>query len=209
MKSKKFPSSPLWSVRAIVLISIPVVAITTLLVFLLSDRSFVAELAIALGIIAAGLFLFLVVGLYHGVRLEKPTETEPESLNLGAIDPVIVGIPVLNMPKLDVDIPNLGDAGNDIVGCLVSIVLWIVISIVLLVLFWLFVQVLAFVLPWVLLALYWMFYRALKLVFEKAPLCRGHLGPSLGYAFKYTALYTGWMFLLLGTLQFILSWRPG
>jgi hypothetical protein len=62
---------------------------------------------------------------------------------------------------------------------------------------------LTFVLPWVLLALYWMFYRALKLVFDKTSVCRGQWMPSLGYALLYTVLYTGWLFLLLGTLDVI------
>lgn len=207
---KKAMDSPLWSVRAIVLISIPVVAITALLVFYFSASSFVTEAGITVGIISLGLFLFLAVGLYHGVRLkEQPTDEEPAALDVGAIDPTIMALPVMDLPKLDLDIPDIGDSGNDLVGCLVSIVLWLVVSIVLMVLFWLLVQVLSLILPWVLLALYWVFYRALKLVFAKASVCRGQLLPSLGYAFLYTALYTGWLFLLLGALQVVRMWSAG
>ena len=209
MKANEKNRSPLWSLRAIVLISIPVVVITLALVFYFSTRSFIGELAIVLGIIAVGLFVFLTVGLYFGVRLEQPTEKEPEKLEMGAIDPVIVGLPVVDVPKIDLGIPDVGDAGNDLVGCLVSIVLWIVITLALTFLFWLLVQMLAFVLPWVLLVLYWMFYRALKLVFEKTAVTRGHLLPSLGYALLFTVLYTGWLFLLLGALQWIRMWTAG
>lgn len=212
MHAKQKTRSPLWSIRAIVLISIPVVIITLLLVFYFSTRSFVTELAIALGIIAVGLFIFLAVGLYHGVHLEEPILENPDkpmgSAGFDVGDAVGLAA-VMPTPDLKVDIPDVGSTGDDLAGCLVSILLWIVIAIVLAVLFWVLVQVLAFVLPWVLLALYWMFYRALKLVFEKTAVTRGHLLPSLGYALMFTVLYTGWLFLLLGALQWIRMWMAG
>ncbi len=206
MPAKPKTRSPLWSARALVWISIPVVILTTLLVFYFSARSFLAELAIALGIIAAGLFVFLTVGLYFGAQLERPTKKEPEAFDLGTVDPGVVGLPMIDLPKVDLDIPDIGDAGNDLVGCLVSLVVWIGISLLLALLFWLLVQLLALVLPWILLALYWMFYRALKLVFDKAPQTHGQILPSVGYALLYTALYTGWLFILLGALQWIRMW---
>jgi len=206
LKTKQNTRSPLWSVRALVWISIPVVIITTLLVFYFSTRSFVTELTIALGIIAAGLFVFLAIGLYVGAQLEQPTKTAPEALDLGTVDPGLVGLPMINVPDINLDIPDIGDAGNDLVGCLVSIVVWIAISLLLMLLFWLLVQLFAIALPWILLALYWMFYRALKLVLDKAPQTRGQLGPSIGYALLYTALYTGWLFMVLGALQLIRLW---
>lgn len=211
-KLTSMTSGPLWSVRAIVLISVPVAVITLLLVFFVSSGSFVRELEITLAIIAAGLFLFFAIGLYHGVRLEEPIIENPEKA-LGSADFDVgsaVGLAtVLPTPDLKLDVPNLGDGGDDLVGCLVSIVLWIGIAILLAILFWVLVQVLAFVLPWVLLALYWLFYSALKFVFDKGSETRGRILPSLGYALLYTVLYTGWLFLLLGALDLLRAWRPG
>lgn len=195
--------------RAIVLISIPVVLVTLALVALVSRSSFLRELEITLGIVAAGLFIFLAVGLYRGVRLEEPVVEDPhkpfgsEGFDVGSAVGLATALPA---PDLKLDIADMGDSGNDLVGCLVSIVLWIVIAIVLAVLFWVLVQALAFVLPWVLLALYWLFYRALKVVFEKTAVTRGKLAPSLGYALLFTLLYTGWLFLLLEMLRLVREW---
>lgn len=192
--------------RAIVLISVPVAVITTVLVFWLSNRSFVGEATIALAIIAAGLFLFLTVGLYKGVQLQEPIVEDPEkpfgseSIDVGSTVGLAASLPA---PDIKLDVPDLGGGGDDLVGCLVSLVLWVVVAILLMVLFWLFVQVLAFVLPWVLLALYWMFYRALRIVFAKADVCRGQLLRSMGYGLLYSTLYTGWLFLVLGILELI------
>ena len=205
LSPKQIFDSPLWSVRAIVLISIPVALVTLLLVVFVSSSSFVREMEITLAIIAAGLFLFLAVGLYRGVRLEKPVVEDPEK-PFGSADfdaASVVGLATIAPPDIKLDVPDLGSSGDDLVGCLVSIVLWIVIAIVLMVLFWVLVQVLAFALPWVLLALYWLFYRALHLVFDKAPQTRGKILPSLGYALLFTVLYTGWLFLLLGALDIV------
>ncbi|TAH50589.1 MAG: hypothetical protein EYC68_13810 [Chloroflexota bacterium] len=189
--------------RAIVWISIPVIAITALLVFWLSNRSFLGEAAIILGIIAFGLFAFLAIGLFHGVRLEEPIIENPDK-PFGSTDFDVgsaVGLDAMPIPDLKLDVPDVGGGGDDIAGCLVSIVLWVVVLIVLAILFWLLVQVLAFVLPWVLLTLYWVFFRALKLIFGKSPMTRGKIVPSLGYALFFTVLYTGWLFVLLGLLQ--------
>lgn len=205
----KTPRYPLWSAKAILLISLPVAIITLLLVSLLSNRSFLTELEITLGIVSFGLFIFLAFGLYRGVRLEKPIQADLDTPSFAAFDPALSFVPVLDAPKLNVDIPNLGDAGDDIVGCLVSILLWIAISIVLVIAFWLLAQLVAFVLPWILLALYWVFYRALRVVFAKSRTCRGKLGLSLGYSLLYTLLYVGWMFVILIGLELLVSWRPG
>lgn len=198
--------------RAIALISLPVVIITTLLVFYFSNRSFVGEMGIAVGIIAVALFLFLTVGLYLGVRLEKPILEDPNkpfgSVDFDVGDAVGVAM-VMPTPDLKLDVPDIGGSGDDLVGCLVSIVLWIVIAVVLMILFWVLVQVLAFALPWVLLALYWIFYRALHLVFVKSDVCHKNLLKSVEYGLLYTGLYTGWLFLLLGLLAFIRTLSAG
>lgn len=202
MKSNIAPRYPLWSPKAIAFISIPVVVITALLVFWLSSRSIFVELQITLSLIALGLFLFLTVGLYQGVRLEKPGKAEmpePGGLNLdGAF--VATG----DLPKVDIDVPNLPDAGDDIVGCLMSILFWLFASVVVVVLLWLIQQFIILTLPALVVLLYWIFYRALRIVFSKSRVCRKKLGLSLGYSFLYTFLYTGWLFGLVWIGQFVI-----
>jgi hypothetical protein len=95
-----------------------------------------------------------------------------------------------------IDLPGLPDSGDDLVGCLVTIVLWIGLLILLVVLLWVLAQVIA-ALPVLAMALYWIFYRALRVVFAKSRSCKGQLRRSMGYGLLYTAAYVGWIFVLL------------
>lgn len=58
-----------WSMRTITLVAIAVVTVTAVSVFLLGKGSLFRETGLTLAIVAAG--LFLAVGLYRGVRVER------------------------------------------------------------------------------------------------------------------------------------------
>lgn len=202
MKPNQPPRYLLWSPKAIAFISIPVVLITALLVFWLSSRSIFVELQITLSLIALGLFIFLAVGLYRGVRLEKPGKADlPEP---SGFDAAAIFTPTGDLPKVDIDVPSLPDSGDDLVGCLVSIVFWLVVSVVIVALLWLIQQFIILTLPALVVLLYWIFYRALRVVFSKSRVCRNKLWLSLGYSFLYTFLYTGWLFGLVWIGQFVI-----
>ena len=202
---------PLWSAKAIMLISGWVIAIIAALVFLLSPGSVFVELQITLLLISLCLFAFFTIGLYKGVRLEKPPKEQlpppadlsalGELLSHGEIPPVIdlphLPVDAPPLPHLHVDLPGVPDVGDDLIGCLVTLVLWVVVSIVLVFLFWLLAQFLVTVLPALALGLYWVFYRALRIVFAKSRMCKGRLLPSMGYGLVYTVLYTGWIFAVM------------
>lgn len=204
MKTNKAPRYPLWSPKTILLTSIPVIAITAILVFWLSNRSIFAELQITLSLIAFGLFIFLTIGLYNGFRLEKPAKPNLSSPSDTA-SPDYVFSPAIDLPKIDVNLPEVSDAGDDLIGCLLSIVFWLVVSVGIVFALWLIQQLLVLALPALVFLLYWVFYRALRIVSGKSRICRGRLWPSLGYSLMYTALYVGWLFVVIWVGQYIIS----
>lgn len=218
---------PVWSTRIVVLISVAVIVTITLLVFALSDRSIFVESQISLGIIALCLFAFLTIGLYRGARLERPGKDELDRSveNLeggrGKVNPSWVDfldalfafgppdvshaqLPHFEMPHIDLGGGSDLGSGDDLLGCLGGLVLWIVVMILIVAAVWLLAQAIA-VLPVIVVMLYWVFYRALRVVFARSKTCRGRLLRSTGYGLLYTILYTGWVFVLLWIGRFVLS----
>ncbi len=148
------------------------------------------------------LFIFLAVGLYKGVRLEKPGQVNVASPS--AASPADVHPPT-DLPKIHVDLPNVSDAGDDLIGCLLTIVFWVVMSVVALLLVWIIEQLLILTLPSVAVLLYWLFYRALRVVFARSRVCRGRVWRSLGYSLLYTVLYVGWLFGVVWVSQYVVG----
>ena len=62
---------PVWSVKTVTITALCVIAVTAASVFLLGKRSIFVETEMTLGIVGAALFVFLAVGLYHGVRVKR------------------------------------------------------------------------------------------------------------------------------------------
>ena len=70
---------PIWSVKAVLLISIPVLAIITVLVFVLSDRSVIVESQISMLVISLTLFGLGVSNVVLYVRA-VPSMTKGETI---------------------------------------------------------------------------------------------------------------------------------
>jgi len=173
------------------------------LVFTIGHSSLFIEIQITLTIIALCLFSFMAIGLHHGVRVEKDSvRVEATSVgsgwswdwlsffNLGSIP----------MPESHhVDIPGIGDigGGDDLAGCLVSLLIWLVVTI-------LIVAFIAVVVPFigsaiivVFTALYWVFYQALRQVFARSRYCRGNWSRALVVSLIFTTIYIGWLIALI------------
>ncbi|MBU2927562.1 hypothetical protein [Winogradskyella psychrotolerans] len=86
------------------------------------------------------------------------------------------------------------DGGDVISGLVLSIVLWIGMTILLVVLLIILEAVFWFSLFILLAMLYWIFFRALKFVFNKSKDTKGEIAISVVYAITYTLLYVGWIF---------------
>jgi hypothetical protein len=182
-----------WSIRTITLVAIMVVSVTAISVFLLGKGSLFRETELTLAIIAAGLFVFLSIGLYRGVRVKQWDLANPadHTFSIGKISDHMPG-DTGGLDFLD------GLDGDE--GCLAAIVgllLAIFASVVLLFVLWIVLNLGIILWVFLLAALSWVFYLALRQVFAKSDICRGNWVRSMAYALLYTALYTGWLFAIV------------
>jgi hypothetical protein len=183
-------------VRSIALVAVLAVGIIAALVFLLGHRSAIVEAEITLGIVAAALMLFLTMGLYRGVRVQRETMEFywPDQRS------ILDGFNGSSLP----DIPDLGiDAGEGCLAAIVGLVAAVILGILLLILTWLLINLVWAVWLVLMIALFWVFNRALRIVFARARTCRGNLPNSLRYAALYTLLYTSWLFGLLWAIDWM------
>ncbi|MDO6810610.1 hypothetical protein Q4603_18450 [Zobellia galactanivorans] len=175
--------------KSVFKVSLIVIGVTILTVYLTGEnyhRTLTENFYLSLGIISTTLFLFMAYGLYQGVGL---LDNFPKIENYKAKTPIFNSG---NMPPT----PDIS-VGDGIGGLLLSILLWIGITIILTVLLVLFEAVLWLSIFIILAMLYWVFFRALKFVFNKSADTKGDLGISALYALGYTSLYVGWIFGLV------------
>ena len=128
----------------------------------------------------------MLYGLYKGVGL---VDDFPKIENYKAKTPMFESGNIPTAPSMDV--------GDGIGGLLLSILLWIGVTILITILLVLFEAVLWLSIFIILAMLYWVFFRALKLVFSKSADTKGDLGISALYAIGYTSIYVGWIFALV------------
>src|SRR5688500_3534760 len=84
---------PIWSVKTITAYALVLILLTATCVFLLGKRSIFRDTELTLAIVSAALFVFLAVGLHHGVRVRRkdlPAAQMPD------------------MPTPDFEAPDLG-----------------------------------------------------------------------------------------------------
>lgn len=193
-----------WSMRTITLVAIAVVTVTAVSVFLLGKGSLFRETGLTLAIVAAGLFVFLAVGLYRGVRVER-WELPGVSNNTVDFGDVLESLPNSDSGFLG-DIASGAD-GEGCLGAIVGVILAVVVGIFLVFFLWIVINLGIMLWVFLLAASSWVFYLALRQVFAKSDLCHGNWFRSVGYALLYTFLYTGWLFALVLTADWLLGRR--
>ena len=125
----------------------------------------------------------MTYGLYKGIGL---TDNFPKFKEFKTGDLITQSGTIPDLPSLEV--------GDGIGGLIMSILLWIGMTIlifVLLILLEAFFWISIFI---ILAMLYWVFFRALRLVFSKSTNTKGDIGMSVIYSLSYTVLYLGWIF---------------
>ena len=178
----------LWNMRSLFLSSIFVIIVISSLMVVIGHHAIYSEIESSLVLISAALFLLLAFGLYRGVRLPKHRLKFKKWKGIGR-----------DWDKYDMFDPSIGffEAGDGILGVIMSIVLWIVVSIIVFFLLVMIANLLWGMLSILGVVLYWLYYRALRLALVKSRICRRNLWKSIGYALLYTLLYTGWLYLLV------------
>lgn len=172
--------------KSVFTISLMVIGITILTVFLSGinyNRTITSNLYYSLGIIGMCLFIFMTYGLYKGIGL---IDNFPKYKDFKSGDMISSSGELPDMPSVDI--------GEGIGGILLSIILWIAMTIFFVIVLIMLEAVFWFSLFVILTILYWVFFRALKLVFSKGNETRGNIGTSIVYSLGYTILFTGWIF---------------
>jgi len=172
--------------KSVFIVSLLVIGITILTVYLTGinyNRNLTSNLYLSLGIIATALFLFMTYGLYTGIGL---IDNFPKFREFKRGDIIGNTAPTFDSPSLDV--------GDGIGGLIISILLWIGMTILIIILLIFLEAIFWFSLFIILTTLYWIFFRALKFVFNKSKETKGNIGISAVYSLAYTLLYVGWIF---------------
>lgn len=172
--------------KSVFIVSLLVLFVTILTVYITGEnynRTVTSNLYFSLAIIGTFLFLFMTYGLYKGIAL---TDNFPKFKNFKTGDIIAQSGTFPDLPGIEV--------GDGIFGLIMSILLWIGMTIVVFILLILLEAVFWVSIFIILAMLYWVFFRALKLVFSKCEQTKGDLGASAGYSIAYTVLYLGWIF---------------
>ncbi|MEQ9405079.1 MAG: hypothetical protein RIM99_15925 [Cyclobacteriaceae bacterium] len=184
--------------KSIFIAALITIGATLIIVYLTgrpSHRSILENSFISLSVLASVLFLFLAAGLYNGLNVFdnlghklKVAWRKPQS-------PITDNLHWLSNSSSGGS--SLPDVGEGIEGILLSILLWIGITILAIVLI-VFLEVFVWASVLLLLAIiYWVMIRALKLIFSKSQECMDDLPKSVFYALGYTILYSGWIYAVI------------
>lgn len=175
------------SSKFIVIATAIVIAVTSTIYIIYGVRNtkpLIEDTIILISILSGLLFLFLTVGLYKGIKLKDDIGDLTRKIRFRSLD---FGDFLLTPPL----------SGSSIGEFLLGLILWLVVAAFLLLIFWLFGNVLIILFLLIAAGLYWIFLRALRIVFRKSDQCKGDLGNSTGYGLLYTFLYTAWMYLII------------
>lgn len=181
--------------RTIFIITLLVIALTIIFVWLLgldNKRTIVENSIISTCILFVAFSSFLTIGLYRGIKLNSDIEIVAIKLNK-------IRFPIFSNFRIEPDF----DIAEGFGGIIISILLWIVMSIVIAFLLVLIDVVFWFIILAFIVALYWIFFRALHLVFNNSNKCKDKLLLSLSYGFGYSTLYISWIFALIIITEYL------
>lgn len=168
-------------------VSVVVIITTFIIVYFLGvneERKLTTNFFISLSVLGFILIVFMTYGLYRGIGL---SDDFPKVTKIKAGDYLSVNSAgdSIHSPMIDFD---------GIEGVLVSIVFWIIATVVSII-FMLLIEFIAFYAIFIVVGiLYWVYFRALKLVFNKASVTKGNIALSIGYSVFYAFLYLGWIY---------------
>lgn len=158
-------------------------------------RSLFQNSIVSTSILAGVFFLFITLGLYYGLKLK---DNVGNIVNRERIRKYTDKAPEIS--SFDFDPPVVGDG---IGSAILSVIVWILFSIVLIFLsyflglfFWSALLVLAAM-------LYWIFFRAIRLVFKNSGKCKGNIIKSLGFGIFYSFLYVFWIYGIIFLINYI------
>lgn len=144
-------------------------------------------------ILSIAFFLFISISLYNGTKLKD---------NIGKITDKFDSKKIEYLKEITPNNAAGFEVAEGIGGIIISIILWIIATVVISYLFFflgaiIWISVLIF-----LTMLYWIFFRALRLIFKKSSECSGNVERSIFYGIAYTMLYNFWIYGILFLTQY-------
>jgi hypothetical protein len=198
------------------IVTLIVILLTILGVYFLGlgqHRTFFENSMMSTTVLASAFFSFITIGLYCGFKIKNDAGNVKElyQSKFFRSDYSYFSSSTKTKSKSQdssafyegLDLGNPSTDGDDILGILVAIVVWIIVAVVLAfaVAFigdLLIISLLAFVGM-----LYWIFFRALRLVFKNSNRSKGKLFESMKWGLFYTVLYSGWIYGIFIIIGFI------
>ena len=179
-----------------------VVPTLTLIVYLNGvnqHRTLYLNSLLSTSILSVVFFIFIFIGLFKGWKLKD---------NLGNI---IDNFNKLKKPKIEgldglSSIDIVGDMGDDAgIGCLFSIISWLIIGIFGAVILWFFGAVFWAIILTIAALLYWIIFRAFRLIFRNGYICKGNALKSIGLSVLFTFLYNCWIYAIIFGAHFLIN----
>lgn len=177
----------LLNARVVALLSVIVIGLITIIVLKEWHKSLLTEFQIILVILSVSLFLFLFVGLYRGIRLQKDPPPNPQLENIELPDP--------KQFKDFSGILEIATGEGGIFGIILVAFVWLIISVFMILWYPEFSLLLAVI-------FYWLFYWAYRVVFRHSKTSKGNLSKSLLFSSAYTLLYSSWFFILIQAIKY-------
>jgi hypothetical protein len=179
--------------RTVFKISLVVISLTIIGVYfwgLGRHNTFFENSVISTTILSIAFFLFVTVGLYRGVKLkDNKGEITSDGISGADIDMLDLTPPTTHHgDSFDID------TGDDLVGIIAAILLWILWAIFVALTLWIFSNVILMVIATFAAMLYWIFFRAMRLVFKNSNKSKGDIWESIKYGLMYTFLYNFWIY---------------
>ena len=181
--------------KSIFIISLLVITITILSVWFYGigkHRTVIENSFISTSILSIAFFLFISISLFKGTKLKDNLGKITDKINSKKLESL------KDITPTDFSGLELGlDVAEGIGGIILSIILWIIVTIILSYLFFALGTIIWFSILLFLGMLYWIFFRALRLIFKKSPECSGNFERSIFYGITYTILYNFWIYGLI------------
>lgn len=173
--------------RNLFLISIIVIALTILSVWFYGagkHQTVIENSLLSTSLLSIAFFLFISISLYNGTKLKDNIGKFTDSFDTKKIE---------HLKEFTLMSDGI-DVAEGIGGIILSVILWIVVSIIISYLFFILGAIIWFSVLIFLGMLYWIFFRALRLIFKKSGECSGNVERSIFYGITYTILYNFWIY---------------
>ncbi|WP_114789301.1 hypothetical protein U0035_07035 [Niabella yanshanensis] len=167
-------------------IIVPVLSLIVYLSGLQSHRSLYLNSLVSTTILSLTFFIFITTGLYNGWKLKDSYGNFLKKFSRWKKP----GSSTLDIPDLDFD-------SIEPVGCIVSLLIWLILAVFGSIILWTIGAMVWAIILVIAGLLYWIIFRAYRLIFLNSPRCKNNLSKSMRIALTYTILYNCWIYAII------------